>query len=94
MPPFSHNKEAQILNDAALRLVWYPFTVTMLRNSVPYDNRPACYRMRTCVGHACPVYAKAGTLNTIIPKAIETGNCDLLVYSVVSEILVNDKGKI
>lgn len=94
MPPFSHNKEALILKDAALRLGWHPFPIPMLRNSVPYDNRPACYRMRTCVGFACPVNAKAGSHNTVIPKAIETGNCELRINSLVSEILVNDNGKI
>ena len=94
MPPFSHNKEAKLLYDAAKRLGYHPFPVPMLRNSVPYGGRPACIRMRTCVGYACPVNAKCGTHNTVIPKAIESGNCDLRINSIVSEILVNEQGKI
>jgi choline dehydrogenase-like flavoprotein len=94
MPPFSHNKEAQLLHDAALRLGYHPFPIPMLRNSVSYGGRPACIRMRTCCGFACPVNAKAGTQNTVIPIAIESGNCELRTHSVVSEIIVNDQGKI
>ena len=94
MPPFSNNKEARILLEAAKRLGYHPFPIPMLRNSIPYRGRPACIRMRTCVGFACPVNAKCGTHNTVIPVALETGNCELRINSVVSEILVNDQGKI
>jgi choline dehydrogenase-like flavoprotein len=94
MPPFSHNKEAKLLYDAAKRLGYHPFPIPMLRNSVPYGGRPACIRMRTCVGFACPVNAKCGTQNTVIPVALESGNCELRINSVVSEINVNDIGKI
>ncbi len=94
MPPFSHNREAKLLLDAAKRLGYHPFPIPMLRNSVPYLGRPACIRMRTCVGFACPVNAKCGTHNTVIPVALATGNCELRINSVVSEILVNEQGKI
>lgn len=94
MPPFSHNKEAQILYDAAKRLGYHPFPIPMLRNSVRYNGRPACIRMRTCCGFACPVNAKCGTHNTVIPVALETGNCELRINSVVSEIIVDGQGKI
>jgi len=79
MPPFSHNKEAEILMEAARRIGYHPFPIPMARNSVPYGGRPACIRMRTCAGFACPVNAKGGTQNTVIPVALETGNCELIV---------------
>jgi choline dehydrogenase-like flavoprotein len=94
MPPFSHNREAQLMYDAAKRLGYHPFPIPMLRNSVPYNGRPACIRMRTCVGFACPVNAKCGTHNTVIPVALKTGNCELRTHAVVSELLVNNSGRI
>jgi choline dehydrogenase-like flavoprotein len=94
MPPFSHNKEAQTMYDAAKRLGYHPFPIPMLRNSIPYGGRPACIRMRTCCGFACPVNAKCGTHNTVIPVAIKSGNCVLRINSVVSEINVGEQGKI
>ena len=65
----------------------------MLRNSVPYNGRPACIHMRSCVGFACPVNAKAGSHNTVLPTALATGNCQLRTGCVAAEILVDDRGR-
>jgi choline dehydrogenase-like flavoprotein len=50
--------------------------------------------MRNCNGSPCPVNAKCGTHNTVIPVALATGNCELRTHSVVSEVIVNEHGKI
>lgn len=93
MPPFPYNKEAKILEAALKRLGWHPFPVPMLRNSVPYGGRPKCIHMRSCVGFACPVNAKAGTQNTVIPRAIATGNCEVRTGCVAAEVMVNERGR-
>src|SRR5664279_4709604 len=36
MPPFSHNREATMLESAMKRMGLHPFPIPMLRNSVPY----------------------------------------------------------
>jgi choline dehydrogenase-like flavoprotein len=92
MPPFAYNRDGKMLNDAAKRMGLHPFPIPMLRNSVRYMGRPACYRMRTCVGFACPVNAKCGTHNTVIPIALESGNCELRTNCQVAEVMVNEKG--
>jgi len=94
MPPFVHNKAALLLDAAARRLNFHPFPIPAMRNSVPYGGRPACIRMRNCNGYPCPVNAKCGTHNTVIPVALASGNCELRTHAVVSEILVNDQGRI
>jgi choline dehydrogenase-like flavoprotein len=94
MPPFTHNKEGLLLDAAARKIGYHPFPIPMLRNSVFYKGRPGCIRMRTCVGYACPVNAKGGTQNTVIPAALETGNCELRVNAQVYEILTNAQGKV
>jgi choline dehydrogenase-like flavoprotein len=93
MPPFPYNREARLLIPAAKRLGWHPFPIPMLRNSVPYGGRPACIHMRSCAGFACPINAKCGTQNTVIPAALATGNCELRTDAVVSEVLVDGRGK-
>jgi choline dehydrogenase-like flavoprotein len=93
MPPFEYNREGQLLFDTTKRMGLHPYPCPMLRNSVRYMGRPACYRLRTCVGFACPVNAKNGTHNTVIPKAIETGNCELRTQCQVAEIMLNEKGR-
>lgn len=93
MPPFPYNKEARVLEAAAKRLGYHPFPIPMLRNSRPRHGRPQCMHHRSCVGFACPVNAKNGTQNTVIPVALATGNCALRTDCVVSRILVNDRGR-
>ncbi len=93
MPAFPYNTEAEILTAAAKRLGWHPFPIPMLRNSVPYGGRPACMHRINCVGFACPISAKNGTQNTVIPVALDTGHCELRTESVVSEVIVDDHGR-
>jgi choline dehydrogenase-like flavoprotein len=93
MPPFPYNKEARLLIPAARRLGWHPFPIPMLRNSVPYGGRPACIHMRWCAGYACPINAKCGTQNTVIPAAIATGNCEVRTECMVSEVIVDGRGR-
>ncbi|HWJ46306.1 MAG TPA: GMC family oxidoreductase, partial [Candidatus Udaeobacter sp.] len=92
MPPLPPTREHRILKPAAQRLGLHPFDIPMLRNSVPYNGRGACMRCRWCVGFACEVDAKCGTHNTVIPKAIKTGNCELRCECIAREILTSDGG--
>ncbi len=94
MPPFAYNKEAKLLEAAMRRTGLHPFPIPMLRNSVTYGGRPACVRRRTCCGFACPLNAKCGTHNTVIPAALSSGNCELRTNCVVSELMINDTGRI
>jgi choline dehydrogenase-like flavoprotein len=94
MPPLSPNREYGILKPAAERLGLHPFDATMLRNSVPYNGRGPCARCRWCVGFACEVDAKNGTQNTVIPKALATGTCELKTDCMTREILTNSQGHV
>jgi len=94
MPPLPPSREHTLLESAANRLGLHPFSIPMLRNSVPYNGRGACMRCRWCVGFACEVDAKNGTHNTVIPKALATGNCELRTDCVAKEILTNPQGRV
>jgi len=93
MPPLPPNREFEILEPAAERLGLHPFHIPMLRNSVPYGGRGPCMRCRWCVGFACEVNAKNGTQNTVIPKALATGNCELKTDCMTREILTDSRGR-
>ena len=94
MPPLPDSAEHVLLEAAAKRLGLHPFHIPMLRNTVPFNGRGPCMRCRWCVGFACEVDAKNGTHNTVIPKALASGNCELRVNSVVKEILTNAQGRV
>jgi choline dehydrogenase-like flavoprotein len=94
MGPFAYNKEAEMLESAMRRIGLHPFPIPMLRNSVEYNSRPACVRRRSCCGFGCPLNAKSGTHNTVIPIAMSSGNCELRTNCVVSELAIDERGKI
>jgi choline dehydrogenase-like flavoprotein len=92
MPPLPPNREFTILEPAAKRLGLHPFHLPMLRNSVPYNSRGPCMRCRWCCGFACEVDAKNGSQNTVIPVALNTGNCELRTGCMAKEILTDERG--
>ena len=93
MPPLPPTREHLILRAAAERLRLHPFDIPMLRNSAPYNGRPGCMRCRWCVGFACEVNAKNGTQNTVIPKALATGLCELRTGCLAAEITTDTRGR-
>lgn len=90
MPPVPLTLRGRILADAAQRLGWHAFTPPLLINTLPYQNRRACAKCGLCVGFACPVDAKNGTHNTMIPRAVATGNCTLITEAFVLRVLMAD----
>jgi choline dehydrogenase-like flavoprotein len=94
MPPMEPRcREYEILKPAALRLGLHPFDLPLLINSVPRQGRSACMRIRWCVGFGCETDAKNGSHNTVIPRALATGGCQLRTRSVAKEVLVDDRGR-
>src|SRR5262249_43013554 len=94
MPPLTPTRQASIFRQAATQLGWDTLPVPMLINSVPYNDRAACIRCQHCVGFACPVNAKNGTQNTMIPRAIATGNCELVTETIVERIITDQTGHV
>ncbi|NHN31652.1 GMC family oxidoreductase [Paenibacillus agricola] len=86
MPALPRTLEAERLARAAANLGWDAGPVPLLINSVERDGRPACGRCGQCVGFACPTNSKNGGHNTMLLRAIATGNCDLICDTTVERI--------
>lgn len=93
MPPLPPNREFEILEPAAKRLGLHPFHLPMARNSMPYNGRGPCMRCRWCCGFACECDAKNGSQNTVIPIALNTGNCELRTECMAKEVLTDERGR-
>ncbi|RUS45108.1 GMC family oxidoreductase [Cohnella sp. AR92] len=87
MPPLSRTLETEILAKGAAKLGWRTGPVPLLINSVERDGRPACGRCGECVGFACPTNSKNGGHNTMLVRAIATGNCDLICDTIAERVL-------
>jgi choline dehydrogenase-like flavoprotein len=83
----------QRLAAGAARLGWPTAAVPLMVNSEPYGGRPACARCSQCIGFACPVDAKNGAHNSVLPDAVATGRCTVLVGTRVVKVLTGPKGR-
>lgn len=86
MPALPLTLEAERLAHAAKKLGWEAGPVPLLINSVDRDGRQACIRCGQCVGFACPTNSKNGGHNTMLVRAMATGNCDLICDTMVEHI--------
>lgn len=94
MPALPPTRTSEVLGRGADALGITAGPVPMLVNSVDYGGRPACPRCGACVGFACPVDAKASSLNTVIARAVASGNCDLLLHTRVESLETDARGRV
>lgn len=94
MPPLRSNAAQAALTRGAQALDLSTSPVPLLINSVPYNGRGACINCGACVGFGCPGEFKTGTHNTVIPRAIATGRCDVLVNVQAEWISTDETGRV
>jgi len=94
MPPVEDNLASGYLRAGANSLGLSTFTPPLLVNTAPRAGRGACIRCASCVGFPCPSNGKNGTQNTLLPRAIATGRCELLTETVVDRIATDASGKV
>ena len=94
MPAMPAHRGTRVLREGAASLGLSTFTPPLLMNSVPHAGRAACIQCGSCVGFACPSDAKNGMQNTVLPKTLATGLCDLLSDTMVERIDVDASGKV
>ena len=94
MPPLPDNTEARVLRAGAERLGVSTGPVPLLINSEPRDGRARCVRCGECVGFACPSDAKNGSQNTVIPRALATGNATLVDRCRAVALTVDSAGRV
>ena len=94
MPPLPGFGSAQVLRRGAEKLGLTTFAPPMLLNSQPYDGRAACIQCGSCIGFPCPVDAKNGTQNTLLRRAMHTGNLTIVTGAVAERVATDDAGKV
>jgi choline dehydrogenase-like flavoprotein len=94
MPPVPSSPQTSALLRGAQHLGWTTSAVPLLINTQPYGGRAACIGCKYCVGFACPTDAKNGSQNTMIPRALATGNCKLHTGAIVERIDVDQRGNV
>ena len=93
MPALRPTKAHGVLKKGADSLGWSVFQTPLAINSQKRDNREACIECQFCVGFACPSDSKNGSHNTMIPRALKTGNCTLVTGAMAQRIETDAAGK-
>ena len=94
LPPVVPGLQTDALRNGAQSLGWVVSPVPLLINTAPYNDRGVCIGCKYCVGFACPTDAKNGTQNTVIPRALATGNCELEVDAIAAQIETDSQGEV
>ena len=94
MPPLPVTAVGRRLRQGAAALGWKTETVPLLINSMARNGREACAHCQHCVGFACPVNAKNGTQNTLLPRALASGRCTLETGAMAERIDTDDLGHV
>ncbi len=94
LPPVPLGPFGKALRQGAAALGISTVTTPLLVNTAPHNGRPACIQCGSCVGFTCPVDAKNGSQNTMLPRALASGACEVLAQTTVERIDTDALGKV
>ena len=84
----------ELMGGAASRLGWNPFQGPAAIVTEPYDGRSPCMYHGFCNKGGCHVQAKSSTAFTTIPKAMATGNLEVVTHARVTRVVTDNNGKV
>lgn len=93
MPPLPVKSSGALLERGARALGWTAQPASMAIASEPFQGRNPCMHCGYCMMFGCEFGAKSSTLVTVIPRAVETGNCEVRTGCTVHRVEVNDAGR-
>ncbi len=94
MPPLPVKSSGVLLERAARKLGWHPFPAPMAILSRAYEGRAPCQHCGFCMGFGCEFGAKSTSLSAMIPRALESGHCEIRTECTVARIETNREGRV
>jgi gluconate 2-dehydrogenase alpha chain len=82
----------ELFVEATKNLGYHPFPPPVAIISEDWDERKACVYCGFCRDYGCHVGAKTTTLDTMMPRALATGNLELLTNCRVQHVNVEAEG--
>lgn len=94
MQPLRASPFTELMGAAARRLDWNPFQGPAAITTEAWDGRPPCQYHGFCSRGGCHVRSKSSTAFTVIPKAQETGNLEVVPYARVTRVVAGGDGRV
>jgi choline dehydrogenase-like flavoprotein len=94
LPPFPFSAGDKLFQEACQKLGIVAHTIPWARNSVPYQNRPACVAFATCGTYRiCPIAAQY-TSEAHLDLAVATGNATVIANANVVRLITDRQNRI
>ncbi len=94
MQPLRSSPFTDLMGTAARSLEWNPFQGPAAITTELFDGRPPCQYHGFCNKGGCHVQAKSSTAFNVIPKAVDTGNLEVVTFARVTQIVTDDDGRV
>ena len=94
VPPVPLKASGALFNVAAAKLGLTVVPGPLAIITRPYMGRPGCVNCGMCSGFGCHVKARSSSAVTVLPIAVETGNCEIRANSYVREISVDNSARV
>ena len=94
VPPVPMKSSGALFHVAAAKLGLSVVPGPLAIITKPYMGRSGCVNCGLCSGYGCHVKARSSSAVTMVPLAIETGNCEVRVRSYVREITTDNSGRV
>ncbi len=93
LPPLDSHPLARHLEAACRGRGLHPFPTPRAINSRLYQGRPVCAYCDNCGGFGCRTGAKGSVQEALIPRAEQTGRCEVRTGCMAKEIVVDRHGR-
>ncbi len=94
MKPLRSSPFTDLMSGAARKVDWNPFQGPAAITTELFDGRPPCQYHGFCNKGGCHVKAKSSTAFNVIPKAVDTGNLEVVTFARVTKIVTDDNGRV
>jgi choline dehydrogenase-like flavoprotein len=94
LPPMPVKSSGVLFEQATKKLGLHPFPAPVAILSQPYQGRAACVNCGFCESFGCEMRAKSSTLVSVIPRAEQTGRCEIRPGCYVRKLETNDAGRV
>ena len=92
-PPMPVKSSDVLLERAAKKMGLTPYPAPVAILSQPHNGRPGCIHCGFCNGYGCEVNAKSSSMASMIPLALDSGNCELRTGCTVSRVNTDENGR-
>jgi choline dehydrogenase-like flavoprotein len=86
LPPLDENPLAALVDAGARKVGAHAFKTPRAILSRPYGGRAPCAYCDFCGSYGCETGAKSSTLAALLPRAIETGRCEVRPRAMAFEV--------